>query len=113
MRDTGPGISPEDQERIFEEFQQVGQSALQQHEGTGLGLALAKKLVELHGGRIWVESAPERREHVYLCPARCDRPIASGACAGREQELVSLPHHGRGTVRSSCWSRTTPNRSSC
>ena len=59
VTDTGPGIAPEDQERIFEEFQQteVGQ---EQREGTGLGLALSRKLVELHGGRIWVESEPGR-----------------------------------------------------
>jgi two-component system, NtrC family, sensor kinase len=55
--DTGPGIAPEDQERIFEEFQQTGLGA-EQREGTGLGLALSKSLVELHGGRIWVESEP-------------------------------------------------------
>ena len=57
VADTGPGIALEDQERIFEEFQQteVGQ---EQREGTGLGLALSRKLVELHGGRIWVESEP-------------------------------------------------------
>jgi signal transduction histidine kinase len=52
--DTGPGIAPDDQERIFEEFQQTDLGA--QREGTGLGLALSKKLIELHGGRIWVES---------------------------------------------------------
>jgi signal transduction histidine kinase len=56
--DTGPGIAPEDQERIFEEFQQTDVGA--QHEGTGLGLALSKRLIELHGGRIWVESEPGR-----------------------------------------------------
>jgi signal transduction histidine kinase len=55
--DTGIGIAPADQERIFEEFQQVGGQDGQQREGTGLGLALAKRFVELHGGRIWVESA--------------------------------------------------------
>jgi two-component system, NtrC family, sensor kinase len=55
VADTGPGIAPEDQERIFEEFQQTGLGA-EQREGTGLGLALSKSLVELHGGRIWVES---------------------------------------------------------
>jgi signal transduction histidine kinase len=55
VRDTGPGIAPEDLDRIFEEFQQSDAGA-KHHEGTGLGLALSKRLVELHGGRIWVES---------------------------------------------------------
>jgi two-component system, NtrC family, sensor kinase len=55
VTDTGVGIAPEDQQAIFEEFRQVG-SEERRREGTGLGLALAKKFVELHGGRIWVES---------------------------------------------------------
>jgi len=56
VTDTGIGIRPEDQDRIFQEFEQVEMSAERRFEGTGLGLALAKKLVELHDGRIWVES---------------------------------------------------------
>src|SRR5262249_24080062 len=55
VRDTGIGIAPEDQERVFEEFRQVG-SRTAAAEGTGLCLALTRKLVELHEGRIWVES---------------------------------------------------------
>jgi two-component system, NtrC family, sensor kinase len=55
VSDTGPGIAPEDQERIFEEFQQAA-AGKEQREGTGLGLALSKRLVELHGGRMWVDS---------------------------------------------------------
>jgi signal transduction histidine kinase len=55
VTDTGPGIVAEERERIFEEFHQTDVGA-QQREGTGLGLALSKRLVELHGGRIWVES---------------------------------------------------------
>jgi signal transduction histidine kinase len=57
VTDTGPGIAPGDQERIFGEFQQTDAGA-RQREGTGLGLALSRSLVELHGGRIWVESEP-------------------------------------------------------
>jgi signal transduction histidine kinase len=56
VSDTGPGISAEDQEHIFEEFRQAEGSVAQRKGGTGLGLAIAKKIVELHGGRIWVES---------------------------------------------------------
>jgi signal transduction histidine kinase len=55
VRDDGSGIAEADQSRIFEEFQQVGTSQLQ--EGTGLGLALSRRFVELHGGRLSVESA--------------------------------------------------------
>jgi signal transduction histidine kinase len=55
VADTGPGIAAEDLRRIFEEFQQT-EAGIEQGEGTGLGLALSKRLVELHGGRIWVES---------------------------------------------------------
>ena len=56
VSDTGIGISPQDQERIFEEFRQVDGDYAHKSEGTGLGLTLAKKFVELHGGKIWVES---------------------------------------------------------
>ncbi len=53
--DAGPGIAQEDQQRIFEEFQQSGSSSTK--GGTGLGLSIARRIVELHGGRIWVQSA--------------------------------------------------------
>jgi signal transduction histidine kinase len=56
VSDTGIGIAPEDQAAIFEEFRQVGRDDARKQEGTGLGLTLAKKFVELHGGRIWVQS---------------------------------------------------------
>jgi len=55
VSDTGVGIAPEDQETVFEEFRQVGR-ADKKVEGTGLGLTLCRKFVELHGGRIWVKS---------------------------------------------------------
>ncbi|WP_188130501.1 sensor histidine kinase [Neomesorhizobium albiziae] len=58
VRDTGPGIAPEDQSLIFEEFQQVDNSSTRQKGGTGLGLAISKRFVEMHGGTIDVESVP-------------------------------------------------------
>jgi signal transduction histidine kinase len=56
VTDTGIGIAPADQVRIFEEFRQASDSAGRATEGTGLGLSLAKRFVELHGGTIRVES---------------------------------------------------------
>ena len=55
VSDTGVGIAPQDQEAVFEEFRQVG-TADKKAEGTGLGLTLCRKFIELHGGRIWVKS---------------------------------------------------------
>ncbi len=93
VRDTGTGIAPADQARIFEEFEQAGQPNAQTREGTGLGLALSRALVELHGGRIWVESElgvgstftfrlPVRRPAVTETPAplrAADAEPAAGA----------------------------------
>ncbi len=56
VQDTGIGIEPKNFEVIFDEFKQLDSSRSRQYEGTGLGLALTKRLVELHGGKIWVES---------------------------------------------------------
>lgn len=56
VADTGIGISPENQARIFDSFQQVDSSYSRQFQGTGLGLALTRSLVEMHDGKIWVES---------------------------------------------------------
>ncbi|MBK5959312.1 hypothetical protein CCR97_14010 [Rhodoplanes elegans] len=56
VRDTGPGIAPEDRRRVFDEFQQVDNSTTRQKGGTGLGLAIARRLVEMHGGTITLDS---------------------------------------------------------
>jgi signal transduction histidine kinase len=54
--DTGPGIAPADQARIFDEFQQLDNTSTRRKGGTGLGLSISLHIVELHGGRITVES---------------------------------------------------------
>lgn len=65
--DTGPGIAPEDHERIFQEFQQAyATRGASKPEGTGLGLTLARRFVELHGGRLWVESQVGAGSHFYF-----------------------------------------------
>jgi len=56
VTDTGIGIKREDLDRIFNPFEQMDSSASRKYQGTGLGLSLTRSLVELHGGRIWVES---------------------------------------------------------
>jgi signal transduction histidine kinase len=58
VRDTGIGIASEDRDAVFEEFRQVGRHYTNKQEGTGLGLTLTRRFVELHGGRIWLDSEP-------------------------------------------------------
>ncbi len=65
VRDNGVGLAPEDQGRIWGEFEQVDSSYSRTQQGTGLGLALTKKFVELHGGRIWVESDGEGKGSAF------------------------------------------------
>lgn len=55
--DTGMGIAPQDQDKVFEKFKQVGDTLTDKPQGTGLGLPICKQIVEHHGGKIWVESA--------------------------------------------------------
>ncbi len=69
VADTGPGIADDDLGRIFEEFQQT-EAGARQHEGTGLGLALSRRFVEMHGGRIWCDSeVGEGSTFVFTLPA--------------------------------------------
>jgi signal transduction histidine kinase len=73
VSDTGVGIAPEDQEAVFEEFRQVG-TADKKAEGTGLGLTLCRRFVELHGGRIWVKSElGAGSTFTFTIPVRCGR----------------------------------------
>ncbi len=75
--DTGPGIAVEDQERIFESFEQVEESATRVHGGTGLGLAVTRKLVELHGGRVEVVSTlGEGATFTFTLPRATEEPSA-------------------------------------
>lgn len=71
VKDTGIGIAKEDQLKIFDEFRQANGSMTRLYGGAGLGLAVAKKIVEFHGGRIWVDSVPGRgAEFYFTLPAK-------------------------------------------
>jgi len=75
--DTGPGISEADQRKIFEEFQQVDSSSTRKKGGAGLGLAIARRIVELHGGRLWVVSSPgQGSTFTFRLPARVEHQAA-------------------------------------
>jgi signal transduction histidine kinase len=85
VRDTGPGIAERDQARIFEEFQQVDSSATKKKAGTGLGLSIARRIVEMQGGRLWVESKlGEGSTFFFTLPIRvkvqagANEPVHSG-----------------------------------
>ena len=81
VADSGPGIAPDDQERIFEAFEQTGVGA-RHDEGTGLGLPLSRRLIELHRGRLWFESEPGHgATFTFVLPAAGQRPPVVPAAA--------------------------------
>jgi signal transduction histidine kinase len=78
VRDTGPGIDPADQIKIFEEFQQADSSPTKTKGGTGLGLSIAKRIVAMHGGQIGVESALGRGATFFIkVPIRIEEEVGS------------------------------------
>lgn len=77
VTDTGAGIPPEDAEHLFQKFYRVDNSATRQVGGTGLGLFIAKKIVELYHGRIWVESKPEEGSTFFIELPRLDQAKAA------------------------------------
>lgn len=96
VRDTGIGIAESDQERIFQQFEQVASLDTRQHTGTGLGLSICRWLVELHGGHMWVESELGKGSIFSFALPRMQptsthtAPLALNSAPGRP-ERVSLP----------------------
>ena len=102
MIDTGLGIAPPDQPKVFERFKQVGDTLTDKPKGTGLGLPICREIVEHHGGRIWVESALGRGQHVLVlaagdrragAPCRRRGPVELAALIRqlRDQVIVTTP----------------------
>ena len=77
VRDTGPGIAPSDQDKIFGEFQQAENAATKRKGGTGLGLSIAKRIIGMHGGRIWVESdVGKGSTFAFTIPVTIERQVS-------------------------------------
>ncbi len=104
VSDTGIGIAPEDLPRLFQPFVQLDSRLAREHEGTGLGLALVRRLVDLHGGRVSVDSTPGEGTKVTVelpldggtaaapaaVPAAVEEPARAPVPASAEKPLVVL-----------------------
>jgi signal transduction histidine kinase len=76
VQDTGPGISADDQAKLFQEFHQADNAITRKKGGTGLGLAISKRIIEMHGGRIWVESQPgQGSTFAFTLPVIVERQV--------------------------------------
>ncbi len=94
VHDTGIGIRGEDLQRIFDPFEQVENSASRRYQGSGLGLPLTKRLVELHGGRVWAQSEGEGRgsEFILILPvSNGNHETISERCFVEKESTVALP----------------------
>jgi signal transduction histidine kinase/CheY-like chemotaxis protein len=76
--DTGSGISPEEKEKVFDEFRQVGQENWRRREGSGLGLSISRRFVELHGGKMWLESELGKGTTIYFTIPAQKAPDTAG-----------------------------------
>ena len=104
VSDTGVGIAPADQPKVFERFKQVGDTLTDKPKGTGLGLPICREIVDHHGGRIWVESVPGQGSTFRFslplpaeaASARGDAPVELAALIRqfRDEVLISTPRSG-------------------
>ncbi len=95
VADTGEGIFPEEKEVIFDEFYRISDAAANRPKGSGLGLSISKRIVEFHGGRMWVESELGKGSTFFftipLTSRKADRPIDDGLIFEREIDRTYRP----------------------
>ena len=103
VTDTGIGVPPEDQERIFESFQQGGRGASKE-EGTGLGLTLSRRIVTLMGGRMWLKSTPKSEARSASRSPAC----RSHGTRWRRRGMAIFPWSSSSTMTGRRWTSSAP-----